>query len=223
MSSHTWTSVTIADANALAHTINIFFNESADLTWQWHAITDGTHIVDPTTDDGTRTGENVVLADGLLTFDSNGRLLTESQTDRTFHFVGTDGTQRLVFDFGDNITPVSEGGDGGDGSTGIRLTGTASSITAHAMHEETSRILKSIAIDTNGLITGSFTYTSQTRVIAGLALASFTAEESLTPQEDNETLFTSSAESGEAMPGQAGSDGRGTLSTEVLGPACIDS
>ena len=91
------------------------------------------------------------------------------------------------------------------------------------MHEETSRILKSIAIDTNGLITGSFTYTSQTRVIAGLALASFTAEESLTPQEDNETLFTSSAESGEAMPGQAGSDGRGTLSTEVLGPACIDS
>ena len=178
--------------------------------------------MDPTTEGETRSGENVILADGALTFDSNGRLLTESQTDRTFHFVGTDGTQRLGFEFGDNTTPVSEGGDGGDGSTGVRLTGTTSSITASAEHDETSRILENITIDTNGIITGSFTYTSQTRILAGLAVASFTAEESLTPQEDNEALFTVSEESGDAMPGQAGADGRGTLSTQPLGPACID-
>ena len=220
--SHAWTSVNVADPNAVSHTINIFFNESAAGIWQWHALADGTEMVEPSDESQTRAGENVVLADGIVTFDSNGRLLTESQTDRTFHFVGTDGTHIITFEFGDNITPTSEGGDGGDGSTGLRQAGTESAVTATALHEETSRILESITVDSSGIITGAFTYTGQTRTLAGLALASFAAEEALTPEEDDETLFTATEESGEAAPGQAGADGRGTLASESLGPACIE-
>ncbi len=220
--SHAWTSANVADPNAVSHTVNIFFNESAPGTWQWHALADGAEVVDPEDESQTRAGENVVLADGIVTFDSNGRLLTESQTDRTFHFVGTDGTHIITFEFGDNITPTSEGGDGGDGSTGLRQTGTESAVTATAHHEETSRILESITVDASGIITGAFTYTGQTRTLAGLALASFAAEEALTPEADDEALFTATAESGEAAPGQAGADGRGTLTSESLGPACIE-
>ena len=39
--------------------------------------------------------------------------MTESQTDKTFHFFNTDGTQLVKFDLGDNATAEADGGDGG--------------------------------------------------------------------------------------------------------------
>jgi len=206
--SHFSTSVTLYDTLGVGHNVNVFFNQTKTGEWEWHALADGAEMSNETDPTLTREGENVVLADGTITFDNNGRLMTESQTDKTFHFFNTDGTQLVTFDFGDNATAEADGGDGGTGLGGLTQFDSASSVSAITQDGYASGALAGIKVGLDGKIRGTFT-NGERRILASVALARFVNNDGLIRRDAGH--YTESPDSGQALIGQAGTGGRGSI------------
>ena len=206
--SHFSTSVTLYDTLGVGHNVNVFFNQTATGEWEWHALADGAELTDENDATLTRAGENVVLADGVVTFDNNGRLMTESQTDKTFHFFNTDGTQLVKFDLGDNATAEADGGDGGTGLSGLTQFDSPSSVSAITQDGYASGSLAGIKVGLDGKIRGTFT-NGERRILAAVALARFVNNDGLIRRDAGH--YTESPDSGQALIGQAGTGGRGSI------------
>jgi len=206
--SHFSTSVTLFDSLGVGHNVNVFFNQTQTGTWEWHALADGAEMASETDPTETRAGENVVLADGVITFDNNGKLMTESQTNKTFHFYNTDGTGLVTFDFGENATPEADGGDGGTGLSGLTQFDSTSSVSSITQDGYASGALAGIKVNLDGKITGTFT-NGERRVLASVALARFVNNDGLIRRDAGH--YTESPDSGQALIGQAGTGGRGSI------------
>lgn len=206
--SHFSTSVIVYDTLGVGHNVNVFFNQTATGAWSWHALADGAEMTDPNDNTQTRDGENVVLANGTVTFDQNGRLITESQTTKTFHFFNTDGTQLINFDFGENATSAENGGDGGTGLGGLTQFDASSSVSDILQDGYSSGALAGIRVNLDGKITGTFT-NGERRVLAAVALARFVSNDGLIRRDNGH--YTESPDSGQALIGQAGTGGRGSI------------
>jgi flagellar hook protein FlgE len=206
--SHFSTSVIVYDTLGVGHNVNVFFNQTSTGNWSWHALADGAEMADPTDTTQTREGENVVLANGTVTFDENGRLMTESQTTKTFHFFNTNGTQQINFDFGQNATSTDNGGDGGTGLGGLTQFDQASSVSEILQDGYASGALAGIKVQLDGKITGTFT-NGERRVLAAVALARFVNNDGLIRRDNGH--YTESPDSGQALVGQAGTGGRGSI------------
>ena len=206
--SHFSTSVIVYDTLGVGHNVNVFFNQTSTGNWSWHALADGAEMADPADSTLTREGENVVLANGTVTFDQNGRLMTESQTTKTFHFFNTDGTQQINFDFGENATSTDNGGDGGSGLGGLTQFDQASSVSEIVQDGYASGALAGIKVQLDGKITGTFT-NGERRVLAAVALARFVNNDGLIRRDNGH--YTESPDSGQALVGQAGTGGRGSI------------
>ena len=199
--SHFATAVTLYDTLGVPHNINIFFNQTATGTWEWHGIGNGEEMAD---DAGAQLSGNRQVAHGTLGFDSAGKLTAETQVtaDNDFHFFNADPDQAVAFDFGD---PTD---DGGSGLEGVTQFDSPSSVSQIVTDGYPSGALAGINVKLDGQIVGTFT-NGQQRTMAAVALARFVNNDGLIRRDAGH--FAESPDSGQALIGQAGTGGRGSI------------
>lgn len=200
------TSTTVYDSLGKPHQVEIYFCKVADGSWEWHALVDGGSI------DGGTPGVSEEIASGTLTFDTGGKLVSQTQTS-DFRPVGATGPQPLTFDFGD---PTSTGGTG---LAGITQFASPSAVTFLNQDGYAAGNFASVSIEADGSIVGSFT-NGQTRVIGQVALADFTAPDKLERLGGN--LYAANQLTGEPNIGVATTGGRGSIVSGALEQSNVD-
>jgi len=202
------TSATIYDSLGAAHQTQVFFQETAQGTWDWNAMTDGGGL------QGGTAGTLTSIASGTLTFDSNGKLETSTQNAGVqFNPLGATAPQALNFDFGD---PTSTGGTG---LAGVTQFASASASTFIGQDGYGSGQLSSISVDSQGMINGTFS-NGQTRVLGEVAVANFSAADQL--QSVGGNLYSQSQASGQPVVGAPGAGGRASIISGSLEQSNVD-
>lgn len=203
------TSVTIYDSLGQAYDVTVYWNRTATGAWDWHAmVPDGAVLT------GGTAGAPAEIATGTLTFDTSGRLDTETQT-ATFNPLNAVNPQPLTFDFGD---PLSAGGTGLEGIV-QNVGGNRNETTFTGQDGNAAGTLSSIQINTKGEVVGAFTNGS-TRVLGQVAVADFDAADRLTRVGGN--LLFESNESGQPTIGAPASGGRASVTAGALEQSNVD-
>jgi flagellar hook protein FlgE len=197
--------ITVYDSQGGAHQVTLYFEKTADNTWDVHYV-----YPDPAdplllTEAGSQT----------LTFDTNGALVDDnSATSISFDFgASVTSPQDISFDFG---TGTAESGDGTDGTTQY-----ASDFGVMLLSQDgyPAGNLMNISISEDGVITGVFT-NGQTRAIGQIALAKFTAPDKLAKLGRN--LYSESYDSGQPIVGMANTSGLGRVLSNSLELSNVD-
>ncbi|MBF0505301.1 MAG: flagellar hook-basal body complex protein [Nitrospirae bacterium] len=215
------TSLTVYDSLGNSHLINVYFKKVAQDTsigagnyatngnrWLYWAVTPAGDSI---------TAQAQISAEGLLEFDSGGKLIDDNggkAAMSSFNFTGgVAQNQSVPFNFGKAIA------DGGSGLTGTTQFGSPNSVLFQDQDGYSSGSLQSLSVDQTGTMTGTFT-NGQTSKVAQVALARFIAETQLQKQGNN--LFSESSASGGAIIGTANTSGRGQISSSSLEASNID-
>lgn len=194
------TSLTVYDSLGGTHTLMTNFIKSHEPNkWYWQSSLQGGEIVS-------------AGGSGTVEFNANGSLLR-------WGFDG--GADRLIFD-PNNGAQLAEidlfAGTSGqyDGLTGFSGVETVAAINQDGYG---MGILDKISIDPTGMIIGIFT-NGVSRNLAQIALADFSNEAGLL--KSGESLFQTSANSGEGIEGIAGETVSATISSGALESANVD-
>ncbi len=191
-------SVTIYDSLGNDHLLTIYFTKTAASQWEANTVT----ITDPTTSPPTSS----VIATQTLQFDSDGALTSPDPAEfsATFDFSpwGADSAQSVTFDIAD-----------------ITQYGSSSATIFLNQDGFTSGSLKTLSVSEDGTITGIFT-NGQTKPVARLALAKFTAPSDLTKVGRN--LYAESFSSGQPIIGEPGRAGLGRVLSASLELSNVD-
>jgi flagellar hook protein FlgE len=201
------TSTTVYDSLGNGHRVDTFFRNNGNGGWEWHAMVDGGELT------GGTAGQATEIASGTLTFNSNGQLDVETMNNSNADFLNATGGQQIVFDFVDEI---AGGGTGVAGSTQFASASNVLSVTQDGFG---SGSLVDLQINDEGTVTGVFS-NGQSREMARVALANFTAEEGL--RRAGNQLFTETSESGAALVAAAATGGRGAVSSGALESSNVD-
>jgi len=185
----------------------VFFQKTADGSWDWHAMTDGGGL------QGGTAGTLTEIASGTLTFDSNGKLQTSTQNAVQFNPLGATAPQTLTFNFGDPT------GSGGTGLAGVTQFSSTSASTFIGQDGFGSGQLSSIKVDSQGTIDGTFT-NGQTRVLGQVAVANFSAPDQM--QSVGGNLYSQSQQSGQPVVGAPGAGGRASVISGSLEQSNVD-
>jgi flagellar hook protein FlgE len=203
------TSMTVYDSLGEAHNMTVYFRrEAAAGTFSYHAMVDGGEVT------GGTAGVPEEEASGTLTFDTQGRLLTETQTTNDFDFLNAVQDQSIALDFGDSITT-----DGGTGLKGMTSYASDSAVSFQSQDGSSSGALAGISINPNGEIQGVFT-NGQQRSVGRVLVADFTNAQDLARVGGN--LFITTNESGDPLIGDAGTGGRGAINSGTLEQSNVD-
>lgn len=209
------TSLTLYDSLGNSHIITTYFRKTSDQTslsnsvqgskWHYYSIV-------PSTD--SATGNVSVGAQGVLEFDTLGRLVSDTEDYDSFNFAGSVAQDQAInIDFGKSI---AQGGTGLDGTTQY---GSPSSVMYQSQDGYGAGSLSSLLIDQTGVMTGVFT-NGQKSEIAKLSLAKFLAPGGLNKIGRN--LFGETAASGQPIIGEPGSSGRGRILSSSLEMSNVD-
>ena len=201
-------SVTVYDSLGGAHTVDVYFRQSAAGTWEWHALVDGGEIT------GGTAGVPEEEASGTLTFTTDGYLDTETTAASSFDFVGATPGQAIAFDFGDSITT-----DGGTGQSGVTAYAAASSVSHIGQDGYASGALAGVQVGEDGVITGTFT-NGERRTLGQVAVARFRNNEGLVRAGSG--YWVAAEASGNPLIGEAGTGGRGSIAAGSLEQSNVD-
>jgi flagellar hook protein FlgE len=160
------------------------------------------------------SGNNLISGPAAVTFDLNGALTSTSPTVTQAQLntiAGTSGTWAaggMTLDFGAATDPD-------------RLSGSGGLNTAAALSQNGSAVGSVIgfSVSEQGLISGTFS-NGRSQAIGQIALATFANPNGLLKQ--GGSLYSESANSGNAQIGVAGQGGRGTLSGGTLEMSNVD-
>ena len=202
-------SITIYDSLGNSHSVTVYFRKTADNTWNWYALVDGSEI------DGGTPGTPVQGANGTLSFTDDGKLDNETIVVTGWDFAnGATAGQQITFDFGDSIT-----GDGGTGLGG--MTQFAGEFVPKYQIQDgyAAGSLRTISIGTDGVITGIFS-NGKSRDIAQIALATFRNTAGLLMSGDNMMITTN--ESGDPTIAAPGVGNAGSISPSTLELSNVD-
>jgi flagellar hook protein FlgE len=235
------TALSIHDSFGNPHTVEIYFQKTADNTWGW--------LMTARQDDlNAMSGTNLVeLAGGQMTFTDTGALDTIVTTDRidytavpptlqalaaqeqgaTAIFNFADGAQlgqTVSFDFGtpqrvwDGTAFVANAAATSqfDGTT--QFAGTSSTLFK-SQDGFGSGVLQSFSVDEQGVIRGLFS-NGQTLDLMQVALAKFPSNTGLNLIGRN--LFSQSQDSGAAIVSSPGSSGLGIIAANALEVSNVD-
>jgi len=193
------TSVTIYDSLGQQHLANIVFTKTAANTWSY--------AVTLPAGDATGTPTNNT---GSLTFDSSGNLLTPTGniTGMTFPTL-TDGAADINL----NLNLYNSG------VPTITQTAAASQQNASAQDGFASGIYTGFTANSAGVISATFS-NGQTENIGQVAVATVANNEGLTVVGNND--FMTTAASGLAAVGVAGTGSRGTITDSALELSNVD-
>jgi len=215
------TSIQVYDSLGAAHTVTLTFKKLATPITGVPPIAQGSawsfSATIPATDTtgGTASNPPVVIGQGSVTFDSNGVLTAPAKNAAIPPFTLPSGT------FASGAANISVNFNVFDANGTPRLTGFASTSTVSSSSQNgyASSQLLGFAIDSDGVITGSFN-NGQSQPLAQLAIAIFPNAEGLQKFKDGTAVsFTSS---GEPSIGTAGTGGRGTISGSALEQSNVD-
>jgi len=207
-SSNFSSSITVYDSLGASHRVDLYYRKAAAGQWEWHAMVDGGETT------GGTAGTPLEIADGTLTFTTDGSLDTEVVNTSSVDFVNATAGQSIQFDFGDAITT-----DGGTGFAGTTQYAGPSTVAAVNQDGFGQGILVDISIAENGVIDGVFS-NGQSRAMARVALASFNSEDGLTRAGAN--LFSETTNSGQPLVDAAGEGGRGAIMSGALETSTVD-
>jgi flagellar hook protein FlgE len=230
------TGIRVYDSLGNAHNVQVYFRRTANANeWEWYAGTqrgdlDVTGLTGMGMSQGGAAAQSqfVVAQSGTLTFDTNGTLLTESNTAlavardtdgdgaldagtaataQTWPWSGGAAGGTIAFDFG---TPVASGGTGADLTTQF---GGGNFVRLVDQDGYTSGSLESISIADDGSVMGAFS-NGQTQLLAQIALARFASNDGLDRTGRNNYLET--VESGQAIVGQPSTSAFGKVRSGFL-------
>ena len=160
------------------------------------------------------SGNNLISGPAAVTFDLNGALtstaptVTQAQLNTIAGTSGTWNASGMALDFGTATDPD-------------RLSGAGGLNTAAALSQDGSAVGSVIgfSVSEQGLISGTFS-NGRSQAIGQIALATFANPNGLLKQ--GGSLYSESANSGNAQIGVAGQGGRGTLSGGTLEMSNVD-
>jgi len=194
------TSITAYDSQGGKHTVVFTFTKQpAAGTWNWRATLAGSEV--------TLSGDH-----GTASFNSNGSLAS-------FDFA--DPTNALSIDPGTGAGVMEIKLFAGTGGDFDGLTGFAANFSAIAKNQNGygMGMLDQISIDSLGVITGVFT-NGVSRTLGQIILGDFNNSGGLL--KTGETMYTASANSGDAVHGVAGSTINATISSGALESSNVD-
>jgi flagellar hook protein FlgE len=201
-------SVTVYDNVGTARLVTMYFNKTADGTWDYHAMVDGNDA------QGGKPGEMVEMATGTLKFNAKGVLEEEVEKNNAFNFnKGAGQGQKIAFDFGKSI---KDGGTGIDASTQY---GSRSSVARHSQNGSSAATLASMSFNDDGVLTAVYDNGVQ-RELGQVAIAKFENTEGLFKTGKN--LFKETRKSGQAAIGKPGLDGRGEVLSKSIEASNVD-
>ncbi|AKU93021.1 flagellar hook protein FlgE [Vulgatibacter incomptus] len=188
-------SVTIFDSLGAAHSVEVFYRKTADGSWEWHAMTDGGGL------QGGAAGTLTEIAAGDLTFDTDGKLVSDNQTSN-FLPKGATSPQALALDV-----------------TGMTQFANPSAVSFLNQDGWAAGDLAGITIDQEGRVVGAFT-NGHSKVLGQLAVASFAAPDQLERLGGN--LLGPAPSAGEPTIGTASSGGRAAIVAGALEQSNVD-
>lgn len=227
------TALTLYDSLGNSHNVEVYFQKTADNTWNWYITARADDL------DGMSGDNLVTLAAGEMTFTENGALdtiVTMADSDgpldpplqgatATFNFgQGAEpgqvvnfnfGTPRQIFDDGEFIeNPAAP--------TDFEGTTQFASISATLFQSQDgfgSGVLQSFSIDENGVVQGLFS-NGQTLELMQVALAKFPSPSGLNMIGQN--LYGQSRSSGEPVVSAPGTSGNGVIVSNALEISNVD-
>jgi len=197
------------DSLGVQHQVNITFTKTAANAWSYTVEANGEEITG-----GLPGDPPFLVADGTLTFDTSGKLDTQTDNPVAFTFTGA-GSQTLAMDFGDALTGVPPG----TGIAGTTQFAGESTVTYQSQNGFATGALQSVNISSDGMIVGSFS-NGQLREVAVIALANFQSLEGL--KRVGGGLFTETRASGEPLIGKPTTGNRGALQSFSLEQSNVD-
>jgi flagellar hook protein FlgE len=193
------TAMNIYDTVGTSHQVQVFFTKTANQTWDWHAMIDGSDI------QGGAPGVLEEYGTGTITFDTSGELTTGMPVN--FY------TGALTFLNG--LTPGATTMD----FTGSSQYGSASAVQSIFQDGYASGIVSNITIDAEGNLVATYT-NGEVKNIARLALADFTNLNGL--ERKGSTLYQETPISGVPLMNKPGVGGMGTVSGSMLEESNVD-
>ena len=194
------TQVQVFDSLGQTHQATISFDKMAANTWSYN--------VSLPPGDFTGTAVNNT---GTMTFDSTGKLVSPTGTLSGIKFPGLpNGASDLSFNW--NL-------DDANGNPTISQTTAASAGSASAQDGFTSGVYNGFGVDSSGVITATYS-NGQKQTIGQVAVATVANNQGLTVTGNNN--FMTTAASGQANIGVAGTGSRGTITDSALELSNVD-
>ena len=203
------TGIEVYDSQGTKHLVTMFFNKTADRTWEYRGMVDGKEVT------GGKEGEMSEVVKGKVTFNVDGILDTEEMTSQNFNFTGgaLQG-QQIKIDFGDSLTT-----DKGKGLIGSKQYGKESDLITWKQDGAAAGTITNLSFNDDGVLTALYS-NGQAEDLAQVVLSRFENSEGLYKLGNNR--FKQSRNSGEASIGKPGSNGRGTLQAKSLEKSTVD-
>lgn len=139
-------SVTAYDSLGSSYDVTVYFNRTATGAWDFHAmVPDGAAVT------GGAAGQPVEIASGAMTFDTQGRLHTATQSSN-FNPINAANPQPLSFNFGDDLVR------GGTGLSGVvqTVSGNRNELLFTSQDGSAAGSLKTISIDRSGEVIAAY-------------------------------------------------------------------
>jgi len=191
---------TIYDSLGASHLATITFDKTAANAWDYTVSL-------PAADYSGATANTT----GTMTFDSSGNLVTPASDVTGMTFAGlTDGAAGLDL----NLNLYSSAG-----VPTVTQTSATSQTNGTTQDGFTSGIYQSFTVDASGVVTAAFS-NGQTESVGQVAVATVANNEGLTVVGNNN--FMTTAASGQADIGVAGSGSRGTITDSALELSNVD-
>lgn len=194
------TPVQVYDSLGQTHQLNISFTKTAANTWSYSAALPA--------GDFTGTASNNT---GTMTFDSAGNLVSPTGSVAGMTFPGLpNGASDLSFNW--NLNDAS-------GNPTISQTTGASAGSASNQDGFTSGVYDGFSVDSSGIITATYS-NGQPQVVGQVAVATVANDQGLVVTGNNN--YTTTAASGQANIGIAGTGARGTITDSALELSNVD-
>lgn len=207
--SHYSTGVEVFDSQGNKHLMTLFFNKSADRSWDVRGMVDGKEIV------GGKEGKMSEVMAAKLTFTVDGKLDTETISKQAFNFTGGAlQNQQIKIDFGDSITT-----DKGKGLNGSKQYGKESDLISWRQDGAAAGTITNMSFNDEGVLTALYT-NGQAQDLGQIALAKFENPEALFKVGNNR--LKESRDSGAGAVGKARHAGRGQLFAKSLERSTVD-
>src|SRR5262247_2169754 len=205
------TALTVYDSLGTGHTIDIYFQKTADNSWNWFTGTRGNELASQT---GT---DLVVVGSGTLTFTKDGALDTVTTT---FPLPGGPGAT-AKFDFAGGAQPQQtiNFNFGTPGFNGTTQFAAPSSTLSQSQDGYGSGVLQNFSIDNQGKVSGLFS-NGQALDLKRVALAKFASTAGLKSVGKN--LFSETLLSGQPIVASPGNSGTGSLVSGALEISNVD-
>ncbi len=205
------TSITVYDSLGNAHRMDIYYRKGTappDNTWSWHSVVDGGEI-------GGTAGDLTEVANGTLTFTSDGALQSEVTTSAWSDTFDGASAQTIDFDFGTSLTEDPTG-TGLEGSTQFA---SSNSVRSQEQDGYATGELAGVGVLGNGDVMAVYSNGEQWRV-GQVAIATFEAEGELSRAGGK--LWAATQASGEARIGNANSGSAGSVTAGALEMSTVD-